>query len=259
MKFIKNQAINTPWLDANTKLPSPESAQKSDEHMAGLVAAGGGLSVSRLREAYQKGIFPWFSEGQPVLWWSPNPRMVLETQNFKLHRSLRKTLENFVANPKCTIQIDSAFQNVINHCANSQRKGQSGTWIVDEMIQAYISLHEAGFAHSVETWINGALVGGLYFVSIGNTIFGESMFAHQTDASKIALSALSALVACAKAKRLNWIDCQQNTKHLASLGAYEMPRTKFLKWVELGATQTQQVWTFEHAYWEHLLPSKASS
>lgn len=242
--------MNIPWLEPNMPLPAPETAQKKGSAVAGLVAAGGGLSVARLCEAYQQGIFPWFSDGQPVLWWSPDPRMVLQTEDFKLHRSLRKTLKAFIANPDCDVRMDSAFEQVIRYCAQTPRQGQPGTWIVDDMIDAYIALHKAGFAHSVETWVDGQLVGGLYCVSIGDTLFGESMFALQTDASKIALAAL---VAFARLEGLTWIDCQQNTKHLASLGAREMPRSEFLQWVRQAPKDTCRSWTFTHEHWGTLL------
>jgi leucyl/phenylalanyl-tRNA--protein transferase len=243
--------MNIPWLEENTPLPPPESAQKIGSDLAGLVAAGGGLSVARLCEAYRQGIFPWFSKGQPVLWWSPDPRMVLRTLDFKLHRSLRKTLHKFIAQPHCEIRIDTAFDRVIRHCAQAYRRGQAGTWIVDEMIAAYEALHVAGFAHSVETWKDDALVGGLYCVSIDGAIFGESMFAHQTDASKIALAAL---VAFARSQGVEWIDCQQNTKHLASLGAKEIPRGDFLQLIRQAPKQMQPQWTFKLSYWQAVLP-----
>ena len=245
--------MNIPWLDPNTPLPAPEAAQKKGSNFAGLVAAGRDLSAARLYEAYQQGIFPWFSDGQPVLWWSPDPRMVLQTAEFKLHRSLRKTLDKFIANPNCEIKIDGDFGAVIRHCAQTSRKGQPGTWIVDDMIAAYDALHAAGFAHSVETWIDGQLVGGLYCVSIGDTLFGESMFALQTDASKIALAAL---VCFARAHGIAWIDCQQNTQHLASLGAREMPRSEFLKDVRAAAKNTTHAWRFDRAYWQTLVATK---
>jgi leucyl/phenylalanyl-tRNA---protein transferase len=247
--------MNIPWLDIDSPLPAPESAHKKGSSLAGLVAAGGGLSVERLYEAYQQGMFPWFNKGQPVLWWSPDPRMVLLTKDFKLHRSLRKTLEKFITDPDRQIRIDTSFVDVICHCAHTPRHGQPGTWIVKEMIDAYINLHKAGFAHSVETWVNGKLVGGLYCVSIGNTLFGESMFAHQTDTSKIALSAL---VAFARAQGLTWIDCQQNTKHLASLGALEMPRSDFLDKVRSAPKEVSRTWKFEPAHWDHLITRKIS-
>jgi leucyl/phenylalanyl-tRNA--protein transferase len=176
--------------------------------------------------------------------------MVLRTAEFKLHRSLRKTLHIFQKAPNCQLRIDSAFEQVIRHCAQSPRKGQAGTWILEEMIQAYIALHHAGYAHSVETWSNGQLVGGLYCVSIGDTLFGESMFAAQTDASKIALAGL---VAFARSQNLTWIDCQQNTKHLASLGAKEMARSEFLKLVRDASKHTHRLWHFEPSSWAHVL------
>lgn len=147
------------WLEDDTPLPRAELAQPAGTALAGLVAAGGGLSVERLIEAYAQGLFPWFSEGQPVLWWSPDPRMVLNTQHFQLHRSFRKTLQKFVNDPECEIRIDHDFSSVIRHCACTPRKGQPGTWIVDDMIQAYEALHQAGYAHSVETWSQGRMIG----------------------------------------------------------------------------------------------------
>ena len=217
--------------------------------MKGLVAAGGGLSVQRLLEAYSQGMFPWYSEGQPILWWSPSPRMVLEVENFKLHRSLRKTLQKFAQLPSSHVTFDKAFDRVIAHCSEFKRQGQNGTWILQDMVRAYQALHRAGFAHSVETWIDGELVGGLYCVSIGKAIFGESMFALQTDASKIALSAL---VAFAKQHEIRWIDCQQNTRHLASLGAHEIAQADFLQAVNKAVTQTAPTWEFLPLYWKNL-------
>lgn len=248
--------MSVPWLEPHTPLPAPETAQKKGSSLAGLVAVGGGLSVARLCEAYQQGMFPWFNEGQPILWWSPDPRMLLQTKDFKLHRSLKRVLKTFMTTPGCEIRMDHAFEQVIQHCAKAPRRGQPGTWIVADMIDAYISLHKAGFAHSVETWVNGQLVGGLYCVSIGDTLFGESMFAMQTDASKIALSAL---VAFARSQGLNWIDCQQNTKHLASLGARDMPRDEFLQLIRQASKNTPRTWAFTAATWEHLLAIKGSS
>ena len=242
--------MNIPWLEPETPLPAPEFAEKTGSPLAGLVAAGGGLSVTRLCEAYKEGIFPWFSENQPVLWWSPDPRMVLKIDDFRLHRSLRKTLLAFRNAPDCEVRMDTAFERVIRQCASSPRKGAAGTWIVDDMIEAYIALHHAGFAHSVETWMQGQLVGGLYCVSMGDALFGESMFAARTDASKIALAGL---VAFARSQGLTWIDCQQNTRHLASLGAQEMPRATFLKLVRQAKKDTTRAWHFEPKTWDHVL------
>lgn len=251
---MKKNASHITWIHADEALPHADSAFGPESGLSGLVAAGGGLAVSRLIEAYSSGMFPWYSDGQPVLWWSPDPRMVLRTNNFKLHRSLRKTLQHFCQDAQCSIRIDSAFESVIRACAQAPRSGQLGTWIVEEMINAYIDLHHAGFAHSVETWIDNELVGGLYCVSIGNTLFGESMFAKRTDASKVALAAL---VAFARSQGLEWIDCQQNTKHLASLGAKEMPRTEFLQLVEQAPKHRNLSWAFEPTYWQTLLTPKA--
>ncbi|NBU17803.1 MAG: leucyl/phenylalanyl-tRNA--protein transferase [Betaproteobacteria bacterium] len=244
------QKNHIPWIDESDPLPPALSACMDEASgMKGLVAAGGGLSVQRLLEAYSQGMFPWYSEGQPILWWSPSPRMVLEVENFKLHRSLRKTLQKFVQMPFSSVTFDTAFDRVIEHCSAFKRQGQNGTWILQDMVGAYQALHRAGFAHSVETWIDGELVGGLYCVSIGKAIFGESMFALQTDASKIALSAL---VAFAKQNEIRWIDCQQNTRHLASLGAHEIAQADFLHAVNKAVTQTAPTWEFLPLYWKNL-------
>jgi leucyl/phenylalanyl-tRNA--protein transferase len=240
------------WLTPNDPLPTLNKGAVIESPLDGLIAAGGGLSVLRLQEAYGKGMFPWFSERQPVLWWSPDPRMVLQTADFKLHRSLRKTIQNFILKKNHEIRFDTAFESVIANCSQQARPGQDGTWIVQEMRQAYVALHRAGVAHSVETWIDGQLVGGLYCVNLGRCIFGESMFSHQTDASKIALAAL---VAFAKSQQMPWIDCQQNTKHLASLCAKEMPRDQFIELVALGSSLPSPPWEFRPIYWKHILPS----
>ena len=239
------------WLSPDTPLPRAETAMRAPAQFSGLVAAGHDLSASRLLEAYGKGIFPWFSEGQPVLWWSPDPRMVLSTADFRLHPSMRKTLRQFRRNPDCEVRIDSAFDTVIRHCAQRPRPGQRGTWIVDEMIEAYVAFHRLGHVHSVETWINGELVGGLYVVSIGKALFGESMFALQSNASKMALAAL---IGFARAHDMPWIDCQQNTRHLASLGAREIKRSDFLAAVARDIRLTSPVWKFDSIYWNELDP-----
>lgn len=239
-----------PWLAAGEDFPPIESAWNVQDSAPGLLAAGATLDVPTLIQAYSRGIFPWFSQGQPVLWWSPNPRMVLLTKNFKLHRSLEKKLKQFINNPICEIRFDYDFQRVIKACAEKPRAGQSGTWIVDEMVQAYIALHQAGQAHSVETWVDGELIGGLYCVNLGSMVFGESMFAHKTDASKIALSAL---VAFSSAHDISMIDCQQNTQHLASLGASEIERPIFASHVALSLLKTTPNWRFDSVYWDQIL------
>ena len=244
--------MNLPWLDPGQAFPDAEHAWDTTQPAPGLLAAGGALDVDSLRRAYAAGIFPWFSEGQPILWWSTDPRMVLFSDEFKLHRSLRKTAARFARDPRCEIRVDSAFDAVIENCATRDRPGQRGTWIVPAMVQAYRDLHEAGFAHSVETWIDGELAGGLYCVSIGKALFGESMFTHIPDASKIALAAL---VAFSRRCGIPLIDCQQNTRHLASLGAREIPRADFVAAVTRNAALPPVDWRFETLYWcELMLP-----
>ena len=174
------------WLpdDDDGSLPFPplERALGPDSEAPGLLCAGGRLTIARLRQAYRRGIFPWYSRGEPILWWCTTPRMVLKTADFRLHRSLRKTLRRFIATPGCEIRIDAAFDRVIAHCASTPRDGQVGTWIVPELMRAYRQWHAAGEVHSFETWIDGELVGGLYGVCQGRMFYGESMFARSTDA-----------------------------------------------------------------------------
>jgi leucyl/phenylalanyl-tRNA--protein transferase len=243
--------MNLPWLDPGDPFPPSTRAWNADQPAPGLLAAGGSLDVDSLRRAYGGGIFPWFSEGQPILWWSTDPRMVLFTDEFQLHRSLRRTLSRFVGDGRCEIRIDSAFEAVIEACAGSDRPGQSGTWIVPAMVDAYKEFHAAGNAHSVEAWIDGELSGGLYCVSLGQAVFGESMFTRVPDASKIALAAL---VAFCRHEGIGAIDCQQNTQHLASLGAREIRRSDFVATVEQNARKPPPRWRFDPVYWRELLP-----
>jgi leucyl/phenylalanyl-tRNA---protein transferase len=238
-----------PWLAPGEPFPPPSEAWDSSTPAPGLLAGGGMLDVRTLLTAYSQATFPWFSTGQPILWWSPDPRMVLNVWQFRLHRSLRKVLQGFRDNPRCEIRIDTAFGEVIHACANSPREGQSGTWIVSEMVHAYEQLHAAGYAHSVETWIDGHLAGGLYCVALGQAVFGESMFMRITDASKIALAAL---VCLCRHHHIALIDCQQNTRHLASLGAAEMPRTQFVAHVGSHARLAGPVWQFNPVYWNEI-------
>lgn len=217
----------------------------------GLLAAGGSLDSQSLCRAYTQGTFPWFSDGQPILWWAPDPRMVLQVNNFKLHPSLRKTLKKFRSSSRCAVTVDKAFSQVIRSCASSSRRGQQGTWILPEMVSAYEELHAQGLAHSVETWVGKELVGGLYCVALGKALFGESMFAHATDASKVALAAL---VCIAKTHEIPWIDCQQNTRHLASLGASEISRDMFVSGVRSLSREPNIPWDFDSVYWSQLLP-----
>lgn len=241
-----------PWLEPQDPLPHPDQAWGQDDPAPGLLAAGGVLDVAHLQAAYGQGTFPWYGPGQPILWWAPDPRMVLHVAEFKLHRSLRRTLQAFRANPRAEIRIDHAFDAVITACATKERDGQAGTWIVPEMMDAYTRLHKAGHAHSVETWIDGRLVGGLYCVALGQAVFGESMFAHATDASKIALSAL---VALCRHHGVQLIDCQQNTRHLASLGGREIDRRTFVAHVQQAQRLPAPAWRFNPVYWTELLPS----
>ena len=242
--------MQLPWLAPGDPLPDAALAWGESDPVPGLLAAGGGLDVASLLQAYAHGIFPWFSEGQPILWWSPDPRMVLDVERFRLHRSLRKTLERFRAAPDCEIRIDHDFETVIQACARAPRAGQSGTWILPEMVRAYMALHQAGHAHSVETWIGGELAGGLYCVGIGRAVFGESMFSRQPDASKIALAGL---VAFCRHHGIPVIDCQQNTRHLASLGAREVARAAFVQHATRAATQAAPRWQFDPVYWDSIL------
>ncbi len=204
-----------PKLTHHLSFPNPLNASEE-----GIVAYGGDLSPSRLMLAYRSGIFPWYSVNDPILWWSPDPRLILELDDFKLSRSLRKKIPHF------EIRFDSAFSQVIHECSSAPRHGQNGTWIVPEMIEAYETLHSLGHAHSVEAYQNGILVGGLYGVSVGGVFCGESMFAKVSDASKVALCVL---VEHLKAWEFDFIDCQVPTNHLKSLGAKEVSREFFLQ------------------------------
>ena len=197
--------------------PPPDYADPS-----GLLAVGGDLSSERLLEAYRLGIFPWYSDDQPILWWSPDPRLVLDLKDFKISLSLRKTLKKGVFQ----VTFDHAFEQVIQACALVPRAAQNGTWITAEMQEAYINLHGLGYAHSVESWFGGKLAGGLYGVSLGKAFFGESMFHLKTDASKVALAAL---VEKLKSWDFHFIDSQMTTEHMVRLGAKELPRRIFLK------------------------------
>lgn len=239
-----------PWLQPEQDFPPINSTWGEQDPIPGLLAAGSTLDAAHLRQAYSRGIFPWFSEGQPVLWWSPNPRMVLHPLEFRLRRSLRRTLQKFRNTPGCEIRINSAFSTVMQRCAQTPREGQNGTWIVQSIVDAYTELHKQGAAHSVETWVNDELVGGLYCVALGHAVFGESMFSLQSDASKIALAALTALC---KTHDVPQIDCQQATAHLSFMGGREIARTEFVKIVEQQCQLPDLDWQFATVYWDQLL------
>ena len=239
------------WLrDAHDPLPATSLALPADSDAPGLLAAGGELTTERLTQAYSHGVFPWYSPGQPILWWSPDPRMVLLPAEFQVSRSLRKTLRRFAASPACEIRIDHAFDRVIAACASVPRDGVRGTWIVPEMIAAYRAWHRRDHVHSFETWIDGELAGGLYGVALGRMFFGESMFALRTDASKIALAAL---VCFCREHGVETIDCQQHTGHLASLGARELSRTTFEQRLQR-ATALPHIgdWSYDLPLWRHV-------
>jgi leucyl/phenylalanyl-tRNA--protein transferase len=235
------------WVDSQSPLPSVNAAWGQDSDAPGLLAAGADLGVERLLEAYSNGIFPWFNPDQPVLWWSPDPRMVLQTAQFKLHRSLRKTLSRYAAHPQFELCFDKAFDQVIEACAQSPREGQNGTWIVPQMVDAYKELHQAGYAHSAETWLDGQLVGGLYFVCIGQAVFGESMFSTINDGSKMALAAL---VNVCQQQGIVAIDCQQKTSHLALMGAKEMAREDFLNLIRPALALKGLDWSAQEINWD---------
>lgn len=206
--------------------PPPERALRDPD---GLLAIGGDLSRARLLSAYRKGIFPWFNAGQPVLWWSPDPRAVLYPDELRISRRLRRKLKQ----RPFEFSLDSDFIGVMRGCATAPRHGQHGTWITEGMLQAYLDLYRAGYAHSVETWQNGKLVGGVYGVALGRLFFGESMFSRVTDASK---AAMVLLVRELQARGFLLLDCQVASAHLASLGSRDIPRKDFLDLLERNCT-----------------------
>jgi leucyl/phenylalanyl-tRNA--protein transferase len=237
------------WLAPGDSFPPVAAALKNPP---GLLAAGGNLSSARLIDAYRHGIFPWFSEGDPVLWWSTDPRMVLFTDELRVSHSLRKRLVRSIDDDGIEIRCDSAFEAVIAACAEPREPG-GGTWIVDAIVHAYVELFRLGHAHSVETWIDGRLAGGLYGIAIGRMFYGESMFTRATDASKIALAHL---VAFARSRSMPMLDCQQQTRHLASMGARAIARSEFVDRIAglidqpaIGAWPERLTWPREREAW----------
>lgn len=232
-----------PWLEVGTPFPDVSKALTDADGAPGLLAAGGDLSPERLLDAYRHGVFPWFSEGQPILWWSTDPRMVLPTERFAVSRSLKKTLKKIhkstLTDRRWQIRFDSAFEEVMRACAAPRRDG-AGTWISEDLIRGYGALHHQGYAHSSELWLDDQLVGGAYGVCIGRMFYGESMFARVTDASKIALAYLAHFL---KANGVALVDCQQETSHLASLGASPIPRKEFIQHLQHATRQPRiEVW-----------------
>ena len=228
-----------PWLSSTS--PQFPDVSMALETPNGLLAAGGELTPAWLVSAYRQGIFPWFSDDDPILWWSPNPRMVLYPENFRQRRSLTKRLRN----GGFSVTLDQHFEEVITACA-APRQHESGTWITEDMIAAYSRLHHAGIAHSVEVHHNGTLTGGLYGIAMGPVFFGESMFSHRPDASKVALAYLAAAM---RQGGGTLIDCQMHTAHLEQLGAETMPRTSFTHYLGLCLPETafQPPSSFEEA------------
>jgi leucyl/phenylalanyl-tRNA--protein transferase len=226
-----------PWLDGDAPFPPVSRALQEPN---GLLAAGGDLSIPRLLDAYRHGIFPWYSADQPLLWWSPDPRMVMEPAAIRISRSLRKRLRR----GDYEVRADTCFTEVMTACA-APRPGQHGTWITREMIDAYGALHRAGIAHSVEVWTEGGLAGGLYGVAVGRMFYGESMFSRATDSSKIALAHLARQL---ERWQYGLIDCQMHTEHLATLGARSLPRVQFMRKLEelVNYPASPEKWCLDH-------------
>jgi len=222
-------------------LTFPDPRFASDE---GLLAYGGDLSSDRLLLAYKTGIFPWYSKGDPILWWSPNPRLLLYPEKFKVRKSFARVLRS----GKFSVTFDQHFSEVIRHCATVDRVGQEATWIVDEIIEAYTRLHEEGFAHSVEVHKDGKLVGGLYGVAYGKAFFGESKFSLVSDASKVAFKALSDVLG---SRGYDFIDCQMKTDHMIGLGAEVVERDLFLDSLEVTIQKPTDIGSWQHFTWEY--------
>ncbi len=237
-----------PFLGPADRFPPLDQALDEPD---GLLAAGGGLSVDRLVEAYSHGIFPWYSAGDPVLWWSPDPRMVLAPRGLHVSRSLRKRLRRL----DYRVTVDTAFELVLGECA-APRPGDAGTWLLPDMRRAYLAMHRAGLAHSIEVWMGDALAGGIYGVALGRMFYGESMFSRRTDGSKIAIAYLAAQLD-------RWgfpmIDCQMETEHLVSLGAVAISRRRFAAEVARLVKEPAPVWTLDSDLWSGSAGSSGSS
>lgn len=243
---------NIAWLGAHDAFPNPLNMQDPDPSVPGLIAVSERIYPGQLSRAYQSGIFPWYSDNQPVLWWSPNPRMVLKPENFKCHESLKKSIRIFLQDPDKSIKVDHDFCSVVRSCATAKRKDQDGTWITHEILDAYTDLYEQGHAHSIAVVRKDHLIGGLYCVSFGGMVFGESMFSNETDASKLALAALCAWC---EQNRVDMIDCQQETAHLHSLGGAPITREIFLTRLQIALKQSniEKPWNFDKEILRHWL------
>ena len=239
MSSIFDEACLIPPLRGDLTFPNPRYAATE-----GLLAYGGDLSPNRLLTAYRRGIFPWYSKGDPILWWSPDPRLVLYPEQFKVSKSFRRVLRN----GGFSVTFDHAFKEVIQYCGSVPRKGQRGTWLLDEMQEAYIELHKMGFAHSVEVYLEGALVGGLYGVAMGKAFFGESMFSLKSNTSKIAFKALSDVLGL---RGYDFIDCQVTNEHLIRLGAITVSRDSFLNELEESLVKPSDLGSWQDFRWEY--------
>ena len=235
---------NINWLGARDEFPNPIYSKDPDPTVPGLIAVSERIYPGQLARAYQTGIFPWYSDNQPVLWWSPDPRMVLRPEDFKCHDSLKKSIRHFLSDPHKKILVDHDFGAVVRSCATTRRRDQDGTWITHEIMDAYTNLYEHGNAHSIAVMDDDRLIGGLYCVAFGGMVFGESMFSHQTDASKIALATLAGWC---NQNEVEMIDCQQETAHLDSLGAAPISRDEFLTHLQTALKQTniEIPWKFD--------------
>ena len=241
--------MSVPWLATDEAFPVPSNAFNPDPEVPGLIAISEEISSEQLLRAYGQGIFPWYSDGQPILWWSPNPRMVLKPKNLKISKSLKKDIKNILVDRDWEIKVDENFHETILSCATQSRYGQDGTWITYAIMHAYGTLHEQGYAHSVEIFHQGQRVGGLYCVNIGQMVFGESMFSKRVNASKIALASLCAWCIT---QDIEMIDCQQETDHLTSLGGKAISRDEFLAHIEKQCSAKNLEWRFNKnvlSYW----------
>jgi leucyl/phenylalanyl-tRNA--protein transferase len=237
--MFEEEYLIPPLSKYSYTFPNPRFA--SDE---GLLAYGGDLSSSRLLTAYRNGIFPWYNPGDPILWWSPNPRLLLYPKDFYVRKSFRRVLRN----GGFSVTFDHAFEAVIRHCATVKREGQKSTWITEEMQEAFIRLHEEGFAHSVEVYKNGELAGGLYGIAMGKAFFGESMFSLKPDASKVAFKALSDVLGL---RGYDFIDCQMETGHMIGLGAKTVERDMFLDALHEALQKPSDLGSWQHFKWEY--------
>ena len=239
MASVFDEDCLIPPLRRDIVFPNPRYAPTE-----GLLAYGGDLSPNRLLTAYRKGIFPWFNADDPILWWSPDPRLVLYPNKFKIQKSFRRVLRN----GGFSVAFDQAFEEVICHCGSVPRGDQNGTWLTAEMQQAYLELHEMGFAHSVEVYFEGELVGGLYGIAMGKAFFGESMFSLKSNASKIAFKALSDVLGL---RGYDFIDCQVTNEHLVRLGATAISRDSFLNALEKSLEKPSDLGSWQHFKWEY--------